>query len=364
MNSRASDISVTQHHSGDGAEADGFLFRRLRPQADLPGICQLFETVFHQPMDPSYWRWKYAQAPAGGSFNVVVEHIATGRLVGHMGVIVVPGMRAGEVLRMGQVCDVMLHPDVRAGIGPNSIYQRMNNALRQLAHAPSQEPRAPLFMYGFPGLRPAKLGERIGVYRPLQICTEYHSATAPQSAWAVFWRRHSPWRLRAQALPASADAWSDALLDALWQRHCERLAAQPQGDAAPRITKNAAYLRWRYLVHPQQFPAGEGGAPRYTLWLLRRFGQDPIGWLVTREQPQPVVVDSCLPPGPAWASVALQALPPPGPAAAPAPGWISWLPHTQATAMQTPIHAVEVLGQPFHPHWPSPHFQPGDTDVF
>lgn len=364
MNSCASDISVTPHHFGDGLEADGFRFRRLRPQADLPGICQLFETVFHQPMDPSYWRWKYAQAPAGESFNAVVEHIATGRLVGHMGVIVVPGMRAGAALRMGQVCDVMLHPDVRAGIGPSSIYQRMNGALRQLAHAPSQEPRVPLFMYGFPGLRPAKLGERIGVYRPLQICTEYHSATAPQSAWAAFWRRHSPLRLRAQALPASADAWSDALLDALWQRHCVRLAAQPEGDAAPRITKNGAYLRWRYLMHPHQFAAGEGGAPRYTLWLLRRFGQSAFGWLVTREQPQPVVVDSCLPPGPAWVTAALQELPPPGPAASGGPGWVSWLPQSQATASQTPIHAVEVLGQPFHPHWPSPHFQPGDTDVF
>ena len=342
------------------AEADGLRLRKLHPEADLPGICQLFTAVFYQPMEPSYWRWKYAQAPAGGSFNVVVEHVATGRLVGHMGVIVVPGERAGEALRMGQVCDVMLHPDVRAGIGPHSIYQRMNNALCQLAHAPSQEPQAPLFMYGFPGLRPAKLGERIGVYRPLQVCTEYHAIAVPQSAWAAFLHRQNPWRLRAQPLPASAEAWSDALLDALWQRHCVRLA----GDAAPRITKNAAYLRWRYLLHPQQSPAAEHGGGRYTLWLLRRQGRSPLGWMVTREQPQPVVVDSCLPPGPAWAAAALRALPPPGPAAPAASGWISWLAQAQATATQTPIHAVEVLGQPFHPHWQNPHFQPGDTDVF
>lgn len=355
---------MSPHHTGDGEEADGFRFRRLCPKTDLAGVCQLFETVFRQPMDPSYWRWKYAQSPAGGSFNVVVEQIETGRLVGHMGVIVVPGERAGEALRMGQVCDVMLHPDVRAGIGPRSIYQRMNNALRHLAHAPAPDPCAPLFMYGFPGLRPANLGERIGVYRPLQICTEYHLAVVQQSAWAAFWTRHSPWHLRAQAMPASADAWRDARLDALWQRHCARLAAQPEADAAPRITKNAAYLRWRYLLHPQQSPVGEVGLPRYTLWLLRRCGQNPLGWLVTREQPQPVVVDSCLPPGPAWATAALRALPPPGPAAATAPCWISWLPQTQAIATQTPIHAVEVLGQPFHPHWPGPHFQPGDTDVF
>lgn len=362
MKSCVPDISETSHHYDDGAEADGFRYRQLCPETDLAGICQLFEVVFHQPMEPSYWRWKYAQVPAGGSFNVVVEQVSTGRLVGHMGVIVVPGERAGEALRMGQVCDVMLHPEVRAGIGPHSIYQRMNNALRRLAHAPSQEPQAPLFMYGFPGLRPAKLGERIGVYRPLQICTEYHSAAAPKSAWAAFLGRQNPWRLRVQPLPASVDAWSDALLDALWQRHCLRLAAQPQGDAAPRITKNAAYLRWRYLQHPQQFPAGESGAGRYTLWLVRRQGRSPLGWLVTREQPKPEVIDSCLPPGVAWAT--LQALPLPGAAVPPAGGWTSWLPQTQATATPTPIHAVEVLGQPFHPHWQNPHFQPGDTDVF
>ncbi len=347
----------------NGAAAnDSFRFRRLCQQTDLPAVCELFETVFRQPMTPNHWQWKYGQAPAGGGFNVVVEHIPTGRLVGHMGVIVVPGERAGEALRMGQVCDVMLHPEVRSGIGPRSIYQRMNNALRDLAHAPLQEPQTPLFMYGFPGQRPATLGERIGVYRPLQICTEYHSVNVPPSAWSSFWKKHDPRRLQIQAQPATAHAWSDTCLNALWQRHRAQLAAHPQAYAAPRITKNAAYLRWRYLRHPQQFPAGEGGVARYTLWLLWRYRQTPLGWLVTREQPQPVVVDSCLPPGSGWAAAALRALPPP--ATSTPSGWVSWLGHAHATAKPTPIHAVEVLGQPFHAHWPSSNFQPGDTDVF
>lgn len=346
---------------GAAPPADGLRFRRLQPHEDLAQVCQLFETVFQQPMPPDHWHWKYRQSPGAESYNLVVEQVATGRMVGHMGVIVVPGCRAGAALRMGQVCDVMLHPEFRAGIGPGSLYQRMNDALRRVVHAPVPGESPPLFMYGFPGLRPANLGERIGVYRRMQICTEYTAEAAGQGrGWPAAWARRNPWRLRAHARHGEGGACSDALLDAIWQRHCARLSAQPALDAVPHIVKNAAYVRWRYLQHPQQLRAAAEGDSLYTLWLLQRLGQAPVGWLVTRAQPQPVVVDSCLPPGAAWAASALAALPPPGTTQ----GWVSWLPQARALATPTPIHAVEVLGQPFHPDWPCPQFQPGDTDVF
>lgn len=356
-----SNACTASDRAGAVPPPDGLRFRRLLPHEDPAKVCQLFETVFQQPMAPAHWCWKYGQSPGAESYNLVVEQVASGRLVGHMGVIVVPGRRAGAALRMGQVCDVMLHPAFRAGIGPGSLYQRMNDALRRVVHAPVPGGSAPLFMYGFPGLRPANLGERIGVYRRMQICTEYTAEGASQGrGWSAAWARGNPWRLRAQALHGEGGALSDALLDAIWQRHCAQLSALPALDAVPRIVKNAAYVRWRYLQHPQQLRAAAAGEPLYTLWLLRRLGQEPLGWLVTRAQPQPIVVDSCLPPGTGWAAAAVRALPQPGPAR----GWVSWLPQARALATPTPIHAVEVLGQPFHTDWPCPQFQPGDTDVF
>lgn len=342
---------------------DGFSYRSLHAPQDVPGVCHLFETVFHQSMSLSHWDWKYQQAPGSERLSVVVERVATSEIVGHMGMIIVPGLRAGQPLRMGQICDVMLHPQVRAGIGPHGMYQRMHSALRSLAHAPSTVARAPLFMYGFPGTRPAVLGERVGLYRRMQICTEYVSSLPVHDGkgWSAFWARNNPWRLQALPQPPVQQAWSDTVLDGVWQRHLKLIAAQPQLDAAPRIVKNAAYLRWRYLHHPMQ-QQSVGQALPYTLWLLRRMGFAPIGWLITRRDPHPVVVDSCLPPEPGWAEAALQALP--APRATSAAGWISWLAQANAQAVQTPIRAVEALGQPFHPDWPSPQFQPGDTDVF
>lgn len=359
----ASDLpSAPINVPGADLRVDGFHYRKLQPQ-DVPGVCQLFDTVFHQPTTPAYWAWKYCQAPGAQPLNLVVEHMATGQLMGHMGVVIVPGRRQGQALRMGQVCDVMLHPEARSGIGPNSMYQRMNDTLRALAHAPAPAAQAPLFMYGFAGVRPATLGVRIGVYRRLQVCQETlcESRTGRPLTWSAWWARHKPWRWQAVPQAATSQAWSDAVLDRIWQAHDQALTAQPALDAAPRIVKNGAYLRWRYLHHPLQQPTA-GQPPRYTLWLLRRSGFPPVGWLMTRLDPQPVVVDSCLPPGADWVQTALQALPPPE--AGLGAGWRSWLAHPNIPATPTPFHACEVMGQPFRPEWPSPQFQPGDTDVF
>lgn len=356
-----SPFAIDLHDLDNAVELDGIRYRKLNPHTDFPAVCQLFETVFHLPMTPAYWQWKYQQGPDTGSFSIVVEHMETGRVIGHMGVLMLAGMHGGKALRMGQVCDVMLHPEYRSGIGPQSTYWRMNHALRQLAHAPRAQEQPPLYMYGFAGLRPAKLGERIGVYRRLQICTEYTTVPEAQGRQPLqqLWRRLNPWQLRAQAMQEAVALQSDALLDGIWQRHSHAVQQHAELRRTPHVIKNAAYLRWRYLMHPQQRLAD--AQPLYTLWLLLK-GSQPMGWLVTRMQPQPIVVDSCLPPE--WTQAALRALPMPSHESGSATGWLSWLAQSQAPAKPTPIHAMEVLGQPFHPDWPSPDFQPGDTDVF
>lgn len=344
------------------------VMRSLDGDSDLQGLCQLFSDVFGQPMDTAQWRWKYMHAPGSQHYHALAAHAHTGQLLGHMGVIIVPGVRGGQVIRMAHATDLMISPLARSGLGPDSVYRHIMHTVR--ARAMDAGPHAaPLFMYGFPGQRPATLAMRLGIQRRLQICTEYTTAPLVPAATAArrgLWPRlrqwigagrGSPLRLEVQPQPGVDAAWGDAVLDPLWHNRARELAAQSLPQAQPHIVKTGAYLRWRYLHHPLQH--AQAGAPLYTLWLVGRPGRAPQGWLVTRQHPQPTVVDSSLPPGDDWTVSALQALP------APAPGaWVSWLPHPGALARPTPIWATAMQGSEFYDGWPSPPFQPGDTDVF
>ena len=346
------------------------VMRGLDAEHDLPGICQLFSDVFSHPMSTQHWRWKYMQAPGSQHYHALAAHAGTGQLLGHMGVSILPGVRGGQAIRMAHASDLMISPLARTGLGPDSVYRHIMHTVRERAFDAGPG-AAPLFMYGFPGQRPATLAMRLGIQRRLQICTEYTTdpaATANLPAQGLWLRLQQRWqqrgslRLQALAQPGEEAAWSDAVLDPIWQRRAHSLAAQDPAKARPGIAKTAAYVRWRYLHHPQQ-QAQPGSASLYTLWLLNRPGQPPEGWLVTRQTPQPTVVDSCLPGGidgnGTWVAAALQAL------VQQAPGpWTSWLPHPGAQARPTPIWATAMEGAQFHDQWPSPEFQPGDTDVY
>lgn len=323
----------------------GYCYRPIHPEHDLPALCRLFETVFGHATTVEHWHWKYQQAPAGNHCAIVAEHCASKRIVGHIGSLILPGEYAKQPLRLGQVSDVMLHPEHRAGLGQDSVYQCMNRAFAEHVHGKAaQTNQPPLYLYGFPGRTPANLGIRIGVYRRLHICTEHRLPQLPGPA-ARWWQRHAPGALRAQR----CDDWNTPVLDTLWEQY--RASAAPD---TPCLHKTGAYLRWRYAHHPQQHA---NATPLYQLWLLTRAGHS-VGWLITRSTPTPTIVDSCLVPI-ATPRAALNALH----AAAPA-DWVSWLPFDGAHRSETPIHAVEIMGRPFHPHWPAPLLQPGDTDVY
>ena len=344
------------------------IMRGLNPEQDLPAICQLFSDVFSQPMPLQHWRWKYMQAPGSQHYHALAAHATTGQLLGHMGVIIQPGVFRGQAIRMAHATDLMVSPLARSGLGPDSVYRHIMQSVRE--GAMDAGPAAPpLFMYGFPGQRPATLAMRLGIQRRLQICTEYPynptAALPPVGLWARLvqpWQPRHSLRLQARVQPSEEAGWSDAVLNPIWLRHASAMARQIGSSARPAIAKTAAYLRWRYLQHPQQ-QTQPNGAPLYTLWLLNQPGSAPEGWLVTRQSPCHTVVDSCLPgdnPTRArWVAAALSALNQqrPGP-------WTTWLPHPGAQPVPTPIWATAMQGAQFHDQWPSPEFQPGDTDVY
>lgn len=301
------------------------------PADCTPQVCELFTTVFGHPVTPAQWHWKYQQGPRLGSLNMVARD-AQGRFVGHAGATVFAGSFQGRTLPLAQVCDIMVLPDARGGLGQQGTYPRVTEALRLQLQA-----RFPgLLAYGFPGTRPFRLGERLGFYRHLYDIQEstLDAAAASPSGWLQAWR----------VMPAD---WDAAALERTWSR----LGPSQPG---PMVARTADYLAWRYRDHPQH---------HYRLWACRRWWRD-AGWLVTRTLPDgsECVVDALLP-NPADAPAAVAALcRAMSEQAGTAPTVRTWLPLPQPVA--TPIVAMEFRVQGWHADWPAPAFQPGDTDVY
>lgn len=382
----------------------------LSGEADaVDGVRRLFQEVFDHEVSAAHWHWKYGPVAGAQSLNwVALGPEGPARPWGHVGARLMPGWWCGQRVQLAHLTDVMVHPQVRGNLQPNTVYARL---MRTMAQALIDAGGPTLLAWGFPGLTPARLGARMGLYRPLQRLSLFHvnassseerqPPSGPQplgpriSVWPPSgWRRASPLRCTVHA-----QAWDAAWLNHMWQRHAaDSPAVQAPSGAPPgtpamigpahlSVQKDAAYGLWRYRDHPAQ---------PYRLWRVQGPWWRSLGWIVTRAEPQPLVVDILLPPqwrsGSAWSEV-LRALslasgcaqwttwnaPDPGitpfetetslivpvefraaelAAGEPSP-WTRA--HSEARSEHHSLHGWEAAGTPPLPH---PWFQPGDTDVF
>jgi hypothetical protein len=313
----------------------------LQPQ-EVPVFCELFQRVFSVGITPAQRDWKYAQGPRLGSLSLVARE-GTGALVGHVGALIFPGVCQGRALPMAQVCDIMVDMRARGGLEAGGVYGRLMQALQaQLFRA-----HPDVLAYGFAGLRPYRLGERMGLYRSGQPCR--------MGLWQGPAQPAMPWRLSARRFEWAHPAWA-RVSARLWAR----LGGQgPQ----PQVARTPQYLGWRYAAHPSH---------QYQPWLLQRWARAQ-GWVITRAMPDGslCLVDQLLPPGvaPQDAAAAVAAgleargMQGGGSAATPPPIG-SWWMQTEASARLEPMMGGEVVVNPRSGPRPLPRFQPGDTDVF
>lgn len=309
-------------------KTSAFTVGALQPH-EIPAACQLFEQVFGVTTTPALWAWKYSQGPRLGSVNVVARD-AQGTLLGHAGASVFAGCAAGQQLAMAQVCDIMVAPTARSGLQASGVYPQLVAALQQAL----AQGFVDVYAYGFAGVRPFKLGQRLGYYREVHACR-------PGVLDAANVRVPRLWGVQAAG-------WDIARLQRIWLQH------GLHGAVAPRVQRTGAYLQWRYACHPQY---------RYHLWVLRHWARD-VGWFLTRDMPDgtTAVVDALLPPH--ASAMHLSA------ALAHARQRAGW-PHAALWAWYLPTHlptepimGSEVRVRNWHTQLPNPVFQPGDTDVF
>ncbi|MFA7605117.1 MAG: GNAT family N-acetyltransferase [Rhodocyclaceae bacterium] len=297
-------------------------------------LCHLFRTVFGHPVTPTQWHWKYHDPALHGHINIAL--LRERRIVGHAGALILPGVHDGRPIHIAQVCDVMLDPRERGIAGPHGAYATFMHGL--IAALQARIPHG--LYYGFPGQRPFRLGERLGLYRGTGLIHEYRQRIHPSARRPLpaLWHRLRPL------------AWHDPRLDALWQRHA--------ADPGCRLVRDRNYLDWRYARHPRN---------RYRLLGLYH-GFALSGWAVVHPVDDTLqLIDSLHPPSLHPHLLRLLARH----AHALRLGQLSWW-QGAATAHGAPPGAqagstgmVGVVMPSSAPAFASvvPHWQPGDTDV-
>lgn len=274
---------------------------RVRPvvvdEALQPAMCALFGEVFGTALAADEWRWKYG-AGRGAAVGLMLD----GQLRAHYGSMHRPVVCDGEVVAAAQICDVMVHPDLRthdAHLGRRNALQRMTASFLESQIGWGLPHR---LGYGFPTRRAFGVAERLGLYAGVdQMQAIAWPAAADRSLHAT------PWPV--QRLASAGDEascvqgwWTEMLTalpgrivgvrDAAWlvrrysghpRFHYELVAVAPAPGAAAAglvvVRQHAEHLEWvDWVAAPAQWPlllravrtlAAERGLATVEAWITR-----------------------------------------------------------------------------------------------
>jgi len=315
--------------------------------ADIPQACELFAKVFGHSTEPADWIWKYQQGPRLAGLNIVIRN-PEGRFVGHVGASVFVGHTQGRSLPMAQLSDVMVDPTARGSFDSQGVYAQLMRGMQQALQA--QFPG--VFAYGFVGIRPYRLGSRMGLYKSQHECRAGLMPAGQPTGWR-------DWFLKAQAVDWS-EAFECKLFERVWQSSASSIAR-------PTLVRSSDYMRWRYAQHPQH---------SYQLWVIRAWGRTQ-GWVVTRCMPsgQHIVIDllpaqaGAIAQGNTLAAMsavgrALQEQHPQDAQTQSPLALSAWSIQTPESQRLEPVIGVEFRVGEWHSLPQAPVFVPGDTDVF
>lgn len=221
--------------------------------AEAPEVRALFAEVFGHELSAAEWAWKYGQ-DRGRAFGLRQGS----RLLAHYGGLTRAVWQGGERLAACQVCDVIVHADLRAHLARRNPLHALTASFLEAEIGWGLPHRVG---FGFPTDRAFGVAQRLGLYAAVD---SMDCATWPAQAWR--------WPLPVQALQAAdlqAESPLTAAVDTLWQTM--------RAEAAPSLLgeRDAAWLVHRYLNHPRL---------AYRVLLLRsRWRRRPLGVVVLRQ---------------------------------------------------------------------------------
>lgn len=221
--------------------------------AEAPEVRALFAEVFGHELSAAEWAWKYGQ----GRGRAVGLRQGS-RLLAHYGGLTRAVWQGGERLAACQVCDVIVHADLRAHLARRNPLQALTASFLEAEIGWGLPHRVG---FGFPTDRAFGVAQRLGLYAAVD---SMDAATWP--AQALRWPLPRQVLQVADLQPGAAPA---AEVDALWQ------AMRAEAGPSLLAERDAAWLLHRYLNHPRL---------RYRVLLLRsRWQRRPLGVAVLRE---------------------------------------------------------------------------------
>lgn len=224
------------------------IWQRRLGEDELPWLQPLFDSVFNHPVSLDLLRWKYASGH-GESWAAGLANVERPLL--HCGLLFRDILFHGEARQAAQLVDLMAEPKQTGLSRAQSPFTLLMRHL--LAQLPG--PRNPeALAFGFPSERAMRLGEHNGVYCAVDHWLALHFTPCQQ----LVGPRLRAWR--------ATDAGELALADGLWQRMREDFT-----DAVLGV-RDAAYLHWRYLAHPER---------QYQIFVVEsRWRRCPVGLAV------------------------------------------------------------------------------------
>ena len=98
-----------------------YRLRECRPE-DEAALLDLFSLVFGQQRSRLEWQWKFAAsrrlfAAGGACAESMIAVDGHDDIVAHAGALTLPGWSRSGPLPIVQICDVMVHPGHRGGVG-------------------------------------------------------------------------------------------------------------------------------------------------------------------------------------------------------------------------------------------------------
>lgn len=239
------------------ARRDGYVVRAYQP-GDEDDILQLFAPAFHAARSADHWRWKFLRNPYG-SLRITIARSPEGELAGHYAGYPVKFLhhqgRRSQELSCLQIGDTMTAPSFRGvGRGPTSILGR---CVRHFYAAWCEQRVA--FNYGFNTGNIQRFSLRfVGAHRLEAV---------------GYWRRDS------DSMPRATGRYRVAAveqIDESWSRFCQRVARH----YGLLVSRDADYLRWRYLECPDE--------PRFVMLAVYRWRR-LVGWSVFRRRGEQLV---------------------------------------------------------------------------
>ncbi len=235
------------------AEATSRFATRSYSPGDEDPILDLFARSFHAPRSREHFEWKYLHNPWGNQ-HISVTFDDQKRLVGHYAGYPIPFVAGGRDLLAHQIGDTMTERSVRhVGRGPTSVLGR---TAEHFYDTFCRDRMA--FNYGF------------NVSNIQRFSLRFLRSTCVEPV---------PYRVRTSGgVQSTRPRWSRLLsrievgqvlsTDSEWDAFFQRVAP----SYGFLVRRDAAYLRWRYLIAPHA---------QYVLLAARRWGR-LAGWIACR----------------------------------------------------------------------------------